>query len=148
MQEIWYEFKSKSREKKTGNFSSENHFCFFQLKMTPLHWAVEGDYPNLVKILLKYRADPNAESKHCETPISIALEMGLDDIYQMLNTHQNHMHVSPEEQQEATDSLLIEMEKDNMDLNTESCDDISFSPDMSNSSQSRKSFRFDSSEAI
>lgn len=111
---------------------------YLQMKMTPLHWAVERDFPNLVNILLKYGADPNTASKHGDTPVSMALEMGVDDIYQMLSTHQHHLTVSAEEQQEATDSLLIEMEKDDADINNESCDDISYSPDVSNSSQSRK----------
>lgn len=111
------------------------------MRMTPLHWAVENDYPNLVKLLLRYRANPNAESKHGDTPISIALELGFEDIFEILNSHEAGIFsVSAEEQQEATDSLLIEMEKDNIDVKSESCDDddISFSPNMSNSSQSRK----------
>lgn len=111
--------------------------------MTPLHWAVDNDHPNLVKLLLKYGANPHAISGHDETPISIALNLGFDNIFQILSTHQNHMSVSPEEQQEATDSILIEMEKDNMDTNDSvSCDDIQFSPNISNRSHSRKSNAF------
>lgn len=56
--------------------------------MTPLHWAVENDYPNLVKLLLQYGSDPEAESKYKDTPISIASDMGFDDIFEMLAAQQ------------------------------------------------------------
>lgn len=84
------------------------------MKQTPLHWAVEEDYPNLVKLLLEHGADPNAESKTGETPLSIALELGSDDLFQMMSTYKHHSIVSMEEQQEATDSLMHAMGKDNL----------------------------------
>lgn len=84
--------------------------------MTALHWAVQQDYPNLVRLLLKSGADPNAKSKFGETPLSIAEECGYDDIRQMLLEHEIDMSVTAEEQQEATDSLMIEMEKDHSSM--------------------------------
>lgn len=97
-------------------------FLWFQLKQTPLHWAVEEDYPNLVKLLLKHGADPYAESKTGETPVSIAHQLRFDDLLRLMTTYK---HVSMEEQQEATDSLMQEMEKDNLNAFKHSDMDIS-----------------------
>lgn len=88
---------------------------FVQFKHTPLHWAVEEDYPNLVKLLLKYGADPYAESKAKQTPMSIAGEMGFDDMMQMMSTYKYQSSVSMEEQQEATDALMHEMGTEHLD---------------------------------
>lgn len=92
------------------------------MKQTPLHWAVEEDYPNLVKLLLKHGADPYAESKTGETPVSIAHQLRFDDLLRLMTTYK---HVSMEEQQEATDSLMQEMEKDNLNAYKHSEMDIS-----------------------
>lgn len=78
------------------------------MKQTPLHWAVEEEHPNLVSLLLKHGADPIAESKCGETPISIAQELEFDDIVEML-TYMHQMSVSMEEQQEATDIIMHQM---------------------------------------
>lgn len=56
--------------------------------MTPLHWAVEEDYPNLVELLLQHGANPYAESNFGETPISIGQELGFNDLVQMMMAQQ------------------------------------------------------------
>lgn len=80
--------------------------------MTPLHWAVVRHYPKLVTLLLKYGGDATAASKFNKTPIVIALETKQNDIFQELIMH-NEMATSQQEQQEATNSLMFEMKKDN-----------------------------------
>lgn len=90
-----------------------------------MHWAVEEDYPNLVKLLLKHGADPNAESKAGESPISIAQQLRFDDLWRFLTTYKHRASVSIEEQQEATDSLMQEMEADNLSSFKHSDVDIS-----------------------
>lgn len=67
-------------------FKNGNSICL-QLKMTPLHWAVEKQHTNLVTLLLKYGADPNAVSKFNKSPISLAAERKLDDILHDLISH-------------------------------------------------------------
>ncbi len=37
--------------------------CVFQLKMTPLHWAVEKGHMNAIQLLIKQGADINCENK-------------------------------------------------------------------------------------
>lgn len=113
-------------------------FIAFQLKQTPLHWAVEEDYPNLVKLLLKFGANPNVQSKAGETPLSIAQQLRFDDLYRIMSTYKHQASVSMEEQQEATDSLMQEMGKDSLssfkhsdvDISQDStsCDDNSTAP--------------------
>ena len=56
----------------------------FQIRMTPLHWAVERGNVKAVETLLKYSADPNFESKFDKTPLEIASDNGRPDIYEML----------------------------------------------------------------
>lgn len=80
--------------------------------MTPLHWAVERRYPKLVTLLLENGADPKAFSKFKKTPISMAAETNQPDVLQELLTH-NPISVYQQEQQDATDSLMVEMSKDN-----------------------------------
>lgn len=82
--------------------------------MTPLHWAVEEDYPNLVHLLLKHGADPYTESKAGETPLTLAHQLGFHDLSRLMTTYKRLTSVSMEEQQEATDSLMQEMEKDSL----------------------------------
>lgn len=65
-----------------------------------------------MKLLLKHGADPSAESKAGETPISIALQLRFDNLCRLMTTYKHQASVSMEEQQEATDSLMQEMEKD------------------------------------
>lgn len=80
--------------------------------MTPLHWAVVKRFPEIVTLLIKNGADPTATSKFDKTPIALALESKQNDVFQELLTH-NEMTTSQQEQQEATNSLVYEMEKDN-----------------------------------
>lgn len=95
--------------------------------MTPLHWAVEKRYPKLVTLLLEHGADPKAMSKFKKTPISMAAEKSQPEMYQEMMTH-NPISVYQQEQQDATDSLMMEMSKDNyqpirqidLDVNTDS----------------------------
>lgn len=90
--------------------------------MTALHWAVEEERTELVKLLLKHGASPVAMSKYGETPLSIAEEMGYREVVEILLA--NGSRVSQEEQQVATDCLLDEMEKDKMNhINLDSSDD-------------------------
>lgn len=80
--------------------------------MTALHWAVEEEHTELVKLLLKHGASPVAMSKYDETPLSIAEEMGYREVVEILLA--NGSRVSQEEQKVATDCLLDEMEKDKL----------------------------------
>lgn len=98
--------------------------------MTALHWAVEEDHTDLVKLLLRHGADPTSTSKYGETPLSIADELGCTDVSQILLAHGNRTIISQEEQQVATASLLDEMDKDksnHIDL-VDSPDEIPASP--------------------
>ncbi|XP_031618512.1 GA-binding protein subunit beta-1 [Contarinia nasturtii] len=95
------------------------------LKMTPLHWAVEEDYPYLVKLLLKHGADPYCESKNGETPMSLAEQLRFDDLARMMSTYKIQAAVSMEEQQEATDSIMQEIERDSLSSFKHSDADIS-----------------------
>lgn len=90
-----------------------------QLKMTPLHWAVEREHVEVMNVLLEHGADANATSKFDKTPISLALEhdrLDLVDVLQQereimgLNVHQNQ--ASSAELEEATHSLMqLEVER-------------------------------------
>lgn len=79
--------------------------------MTPLHWAVEKRFSKIVSHLLKYGAEPTAVSKFDKTPILLAIESKQNDIFQELISH-NEM-IGQQEQQDATDTLISELEKDN-----------------------------------
>lgn len=107
------------------------------MKQTPLHWAVEEDYPNLVKLLLKHGADPYAESKAGESPITISLQRRYDDLYRLMTTYKHQTSVSMEEQQEATDSLMQEMEKDS--LSSFKHNDVDISQDSTSCDESSSS---------
>jgi GA-binding protein transcription factor beta len=60
------------------------NFWYLQLKMTPLHWAVERGHISMVETLLRFGADVCAESKFGKTPLEIASDIGRPDIYEML----------------------------------------------------------------
>ena len=84
-----------------------------QLKMTPLHWAVEREHLEVMNVLLEHGADANATSKFDKTPISLALELhrlDLVDVLQqereMLGVHAQHNQDQPTELDEATNSLM------------------------------------------
>lgn len=55
--------------------------------MTPLHWAVEKKFGNLVTLLLKHGADPASSSKFEKTPILLAAESNQTDVVQELISH-------------------------------------------------------------
>lgn len=66
---------------------------------------------------MKHGADPYNESKNGDTPLSIAKELKFDDMQRFMSTYKHQVNVSLEEQQEATNSLMQEMQRDN-DLHT------------------------------
>lgn len=56
-----------------------------QANVTPLHSAVAGSHPDLVKLLLKHGADPNARQQSDFTPLHAAAQNGdLDSIRALL----------------------------------------------------------------
>lgn len=63
---------------------------------------------------MKYGADPYIESKNGETPLTIAHLLQFNDLARLMTTYKYQANVSIEEQQEATDSLMQEMEKDSL----------------------------------
>ena len=56
----------------------------FQLKMTPLQWAVQRGHNECVEILLRYGADVNLENKFGKTPIEIASNQNRSDTCELL----------------------------------------------------------------
>lgn len=79
----------------------------FQLKMTPLHWAVQKGHNNIAKVLLQHGADPNAMSKFSKTPITLAVELEQNDLVQELLIQ--NVQRSDFEQQQAADTLVHEL---------------------------------------
>jgi len=49
------------------------YFSLCQLRMTPLHWAVEKGHKGIVRLLLKCQADVALVSKFGKTPIGLAV---------------------------------------------------------------------------
>lgn len=82
------------------------------MKLTPLHWAVEEDYPEIVKLLLQFGADPHAKSIYNDTPLTLAQDYEFHDIIDLMVQCKYKTSISMEEQQEATDSLMQEMEEE------------------------------------
>lgn len=56
----------------------------FQLRMTPLHWAIDRNFDNIAEILLESGANPHVESKFLKTPYSIAKERNNDFIVNII----------------------------------------------------------------
>lgn len=81
--------------------------------MTPLHWSVERKHRKIVDMLLQHGADPCAKSKFNKTPMSLAIETNQPDVFQELITYKMKM-VDPEQQQ-ATDSLVYELNRNRGD---------------------------------
>ena len=52
--------------------------------MTPLHWAVERNYPDIADVLLKYGASKNIKSKFYQTAMDIAKENSKMVLYKMI----------------------------------------------------------------
>lgn len=84
------------------------HFTIpFQLKMTPLHWAVQKGHKSIAKVLLQHGADPNAMSKFSKSPITLAVELEQNDLVQELLIQ--NLQRSDFEQQQAADTLVHEL---------------------------------------
>ncbi|KAH7019650.1 hypothetical protein EDB80DRAFT_676627 [Ilyonectria destructans] len=60
---------------------------------TALSWAVEYGHASIVKVLLQAGADPEAKSKRGSTPISIAEQLGRNDLLSELITHISWLRV-------------------------------------------------------
>ncbi|MCP6652074.1 ankyrin repeat domain-containing protein, partial [Klebsiella pneumoniae] len=56
--------------------------------MTPLHWAVQEEQKECVKLLLQYGASIDLLSKFDKTPISMAIEQERADLAQMMHLAQ------------------------------------------------------------
>jgi ankyrin repeat protein len=52
--------------------------------MTPLHWAVERGHASTVLTLLRFGADVNAETKFGKSSLEIASDVGITDVFDML----------------------------------------------------------------
>ena len=63
----------------------------FQLRMTPLHWAVERGNISAVQMLLRHGSNTKIESKFDKTPLEIALDNGRPDIYEMLQVCRDNL---------------------------------------------------------
>lgn len=79
---------------------------FLQLKMTPLHWAVEHEHVDVMHILLDHGADINATSKFHKTPISLALEHDRLDLVDILQQQREIIGVQTHQQNQANSAEL------------------------------------------
>jgi GA-binding protein transcription factor, beta len=79
--------------------------------MTPLHWAVEREFTNIVQILLSHGADPHAISKFRKTPYSLAQAHNNVDILKLLAAATQLHESNLKQTQKATDSLVSEMQR-------------------------------------
>ena len=52
--------------------------------MTPLHWAVESGDVHCVELLLRHGADVTIENKFDKSPLEIASDKHITEIYEML----------------------------------------------------------------
>lgn len=52
--------------------------------MTPLHWAVEREHIETIKVLLQHGANPNCVSKFDKTAFRIAMENNRPDLVELL----------------------------------------------------------------
>lgn len=60
------------------------NIAIFQLRMTPLHWAIDRNFDNIAEILLEAGANPHIVSKFLKTPYSIAKERNNDFIVKII----------------------------------------------------------------
>lgn len=58
-------------------------------RMTALHWAVEKRHKSIVRMLLRFDADPTVVSKFGKTPIAIAVQTEQPDILEILENAKN-----------------------------------------------------------
>lgn len=82
------------------------------LKMTPLHWAIEKSHYGIVEILLSKGANRNCVSKFGKTPWSMARERNDPQLLRLFDIHAQASsgRESAKQVQDATDSLMMEME--------------------------------------
>ena len=62
--------------------NAKNRFGF-----TPLHEAVAGKHPHVVRILLEHRADPSAIDENGVSPIDLAEESGQADVAALMREY-------------------------------------------------------------
>lgn len=74
--------------------------------MTPLHWAVEREYIEVIHVLLDHGADTNATSKFDKTPISLALEHDRLDLVDILQQEREIIGVQAQQQSQANTAEL------------------------------------------
>lgn len=79
---------------------------YLQLKMTPLHWAVEREHVEVMHVLLEYGADANATSKFDKTPISLALEHDRLDLVDILQQEREIVGVKAHQQNQVNSAEL------------------------------------------
>lgn len=92
--------------------------------MTPLHWAVEQEHPDVIALLLENGADPNALSKFQKTPVSLAYERGRTDFVNLLQQNRDfvnvHPHPSPHhEEMEQGSHNIVKIEQTDQEDNHE-----------------------------
>ena len=82
-----------------------------QLKMTPLHWAVESGDCKSVELLLRHGADIYVENKFDKSPLEIASDKGNTDIYEMLLNAESYRMIANNtaESELATRTISTEM---------------------------------------
>lgn len=119
----------------------------FQLRMTPLHWAVERKCSRVMQILLDHGADPNAMSKFDKSPITLALEHNRADLLKLLQQERELMGIQLQQQNQlntaeieaATQHLMqIEPARDEQD-NGQQQNDNDEIPDITLQLQSKES---------
>jgi len=122
--EIWYGIKISIRTRFViSENSSHAHFnrgLFFQLKMTPLHWAVEREHVEVMHILLEHGADMNASSKFNKTPLSLALEHDRLDLVDILRQEREITGIQAQQQSQASSAELDISAHNLIQLETES----------------------------
>lgn len=73
--------------------------------MTPLHWAVENNFPNISELLLEHGANPNFCSKFGKTPLSMANEKGDLALVELMESYIHTSNYSKNSNCEAINSL-------------------------------------------
>ena len=62
-------------------------YISLQLKMTPLHWAVQRGFEECVEALLRFGADVNLDNKFGKTPFEIASGINRQDLIELLQVN-------------------------------------------------------------
>lgn len=55
--------------------------------ITPLYWAAQNGYRDIVSLLLRNGARPDSVTARGDTPLSVAKENGHNDIVELLECH-------------------------------------------------------------